>query len=62
MRIVSYYVAYGETHDEFTQSVNRAINEGWVPQGGVSVSHLKLREDGDIHIELLQAMVKHVED
>lgn len=33
MRIVDYYVAFGETHHEFTKAVHRGINEGICSSG-----------------------------
>ena len=62
MRIVRYWVAYGETHDELNRRVRESLAEGWVPLGGVSSIPLRIKQDGYLEVELIQAMVKYEAD
>lgn len=34
---MEYFVFWHNNLDEFTFKVNEYLNEGWIPQGGVSV-------------------------
>ena len=60
---MEYKVVWEETGSDLEEEVNRLIEEGWKPQGGVmvyeSVETVSLGMYGEVHkCGLLQAMVK----
>ncbi len=67
---MEYQIVHGEDEDQLTAKVNEAIQNGWAPQGGVSVlintfSKGHFGDDGTIEVwapwsaEWHQAMIKH---
>ena len=61
MRVVEYHMAFGSTPIELDEVVNERIKKGWVPIGGIAVSHLQIKQDGYLWVEFWQAMVRYGE-
>ena len=53
---MTYKVILAENKQELEYLVNKAISEGWIPQGGVFVRSFDIT--GNTYFHLYQAMVK----
>lgn len=58
--MLKYKVVQAEGYDNLAMGVNRAIKEGWKPQGGVSSPASTVRAGR--HRKVAQGMVKEVDE
>jgi hypothetical protein len=54
-KVIRYEVIYANSEGEFVEQINKMINEGWQPLGGVGITYIEKQMQVVYH----QAMVEY---
>lgn len=55
--MMEYYVITADNHADLIEDVQKAITDGWTPQGGICLAMTE-STDGHVYRNFAQAMVK----